>query len=126
MLAAGVLPLATAYSISEALGYEKGVSRSFREAPIFLGVFTFLVAVGAAIAVIPNLPLIRVLLVTQVINGVLLPVILFAILRLVNDRELMGGHVNGPIYNLAAWATAIVVTSLSLVLIFLTVFPGFL
>jgi Mn2+/Fe2+ NRAMP family transporter len=67
-----------------------------------------------------------VLLVTQVINGVLLPVILFAILRLVNDRELMGAHVNGPIYNLAAWATAIVVTSLSLILIFLTMFPGFL
>ena len=75
MLAAGVLPLATAYSISEALGFEKGVSRSFKEAPIFLGTFTFLVAVGAAIAVIPNLPLIRVLLVTQVINGLLLPLI---------------------------------------------------
>ncbi len=94
MLAAGVLPLATAYSISEALGFEKGVSRSFREAPIFLGTFTFLVAVGAAIAVIPNLPLIRVLLVTQVINGLLLPVVLFAVLRLVNDKELMGSRVN--------------------------------
>ena len=117
MLAAGVLPLATAYSISEALGFEKGVSRSFREAPIFLGVFTFLVAVGAAIAVIPNLPLIRVLLVTQVINGLLLPVILFAVLRLVNDRELMGTHVNGPLYNIAAWLTAIVVTVLSLLFI---------
>jgi Mn2+/Fe2+ NRAMP family transporter len=121
MLAAGVLPLATAYSISEALGFEKGVSRSFREAPIFLGTFTFLVAVGAAIAVIPNLPLIRVLLVTQVINGLLLPVVLFAILRLVNDRELMGSHVNGPLYNVLAWATAIVVTILSLAFILITV-----
>ena len=123
MLAAGVLPLATAYSISEALGFEKGVSRSFREAPIFLGVFTFLVAVGAAIAVIPGLPLIRVLLVTQVINGLLLPIILFAILRLVNDRELMGAHVNGPLYNLGAWLTAIIVTALSLLYIFVTFFP---
>ena len=123
MLAAGVLPLATAYSISEALGFEKGVSRSFREAPIFLGVFTFLVAVGAAIAVIPGLPLIRVLLVTQVINGLLLPIILFAILRLVNDRELMGAHVNGPLYNLGAWLTAIIVTALSLLLILTTLFP---
>src|SRR6266567_2600471 len=114
MLAAGVLPLATAYSISEALGFEKGVSRSFREAPIFLGIFTFLVAVGAAIAVIPNLPLIQVLLVTQVINGLLLPVILFAVLRLVNSRDLMGSHVNGPLYNLAAWLTVIIVTCLSL------------
>jgi NRAMP (natural resistance-associated macrophage protein)-like metal ion transporter len=124
MLAAGVLPLATAYSISEALGFEKGVSRSFREAPIFLGVFTFLVAVGAAIAVIPGLPLIRVLLVTQVINGLLLPIILFAILRLVNDRELMGAHVNRPLYNLGAWLTAIIVTALSLLLILTTLFPS--
>jgi Mn2+/Fe2+ NRAMP family transporter len=126
MLAAGVLPLATAYSISEALGFEKGVSRSFREAPIFIGIFTFLVAVGAAIAVLPNLPLIKVLLVTQVINGLLLPVILFAVLRLVNDKELMGANVNGPLYNMAAWLTVIVVTSLSLLLILVTVFPRLL
>src|SRR5215218_2474358 len=123
MLAAGVLPLATAYSISEALGFEKGVSRSFREAPIFLGTFTFLVAVGAAIAIVPNLPLIRVLLVTQVINGLLLPVVLFAVLRLVNDREVMGRHVNGPIYNIAAWLTAILVTILSLLFILISLFP---
>ncbi|HKP47280.1 MAG TPA: Nramp family divalent metal transporter [Pyrinomonadaceae bacterium] len=123
MLAAGVLPLATAYSISEALGFEKGVSRSFREAPIFLGVFTFLVSVGAAIAVIPNLPLIKVLLVTQVINGLLLPIVLFAIMRLVNDRELMGNRRNGPLYNIAAWLTTIVVTLLSLLLIAATMMP---
>jgi Mn2+/Fe2+ NRAMP family transporter len=126
MLAAGVLPLATAYSISEALGFEKGVSRSFREAPIFLGVFTFLVAVGAAIAIVPGLPLIRVLLVTQVINGLLLPIVLFAVLRLVNDRELMGQHVNGPIYNIGAWLTAILVTALSLLFILTTLFPDML
>ena len=126
MLAAGVLPLATAYSISEALGFEKGVSRSFREAPIFIGIFTFLVAVGAAIAVIPNLPLIRVLLVTQVINGLLLPVVLFAVLRLVNNRELMGNHVNGPLYNIAAWLTAIVVTGLSLLFILISILPNLL
>lgn len=126
MLAAGVLPLATAYSISEALGFEKGVSRSFREAPIFLGVFTFLVAVGAAIAVLPDLPLIRVLLVTQVINGLLLPVILFAILRLVNNRELMGSHVNGRLYNIGAWLTAVTVALLSALLIVSLLFPNLL
>jgi len=124
MLAAGVLPLATAYSISEALGFEKGVSSSFREAPIFLGIFTFLVALGALIAMMPGLPLIRVLLVTQVINGVLLPIILFAVLRLVNDRELMGEYVNGPVYNLTAWATAIIVSALSLLLMAISVFPN--
>ncbi|HEX8775790.1 MAG TPA: divalent metal cation transporter [Pyrinomonadaceae bacterium] len=124
MLAAGVLPLATAYSISEALGFEKGVSRSFREAPIFIGIFTFLVVTGALVAVIPGLPLIRVLLVTQVMNGLLLPVLLFAILRLVNDRELMGDYVNGTIYNIAAWLTAIVVSLLSLLLLVTTIFPN--
>ena len=124
MLAAGVLPLATAYSISEALGFEKGVSRSFREAPIFLGTFTFLVAVGAAIAVIPNLPLIRVLLVTQVINALLLPITLFAILGLINNRELMGAFINGRLYNLGAWLTTILVTALSLLFIVMTLFPG--
>jgi NRAMP (natural resistance-associated macrophage protein)-like metal ion transporter len=124
MLAAGVLPLATAYSISEALGFEKGVSRSFREAPIFVGIFTFLVATGALVAVIPGLPLIRVLIVTQVMNGLLLPVLLFAILRLVNDRELMGAYRNGTVYNVAAWLTAIVVSALSLLLIVTTIFPN--
>jgi Mn2+/Fe2+ NRAMP family transporter len=124
MLAAGVLPLATAYSITEALGFEKGVSRSFREAPIFLGVFTFLIAVGAAIAVVPNLPMVRVLLVTQVINGLLLPVVLFAVMRLANDREVMGSHVNGRLYNVGAWATTVIVTLLSLFYLGLTIFGG--
>jgi Mn2+/Fe2+ NRAMP family transporter len=73
---------------------------------------------------VPNLPLIRVLLVTQVINGLLLPFVLFAVLRLVNNRELMGRHVNGPLYNIAAWLTAILVTFLSLLYILISLFPG--
>jgi NRAMP (natural resistance-associated macrophage protein)-like metal ion transporter len=124
MLAAGVLPLATAYSISEAFGFEKGVSSSVREAPIVIGVFTFLVALGALIAMLPGLPLFRVLLVTQVINGLLLPVVLIAILRLVNNRDLMGAHVNGPLYNIAAWLTTLIVSALSLLLIVVTLFPS--
>jgi NRAMP (natural resistance-associated macrophage protein)-like metal ion transporter len=123
MLAAGVLPLATAYSISEAFGFEKGVSSTFREAPIFIGVFTFLVVLGATVAVMPGLSLIHVLIVTQVINGVLLPVILIAVLKLVNNRELMGNHVNGLFYNIAAWLTTIIVSLLSLLVILTTLFP---
>lgn len=122
MLAAGVLPLATAYSISEALGFEKGVSRTFREAPIFLGIFTFLIVSGAGVAMIPGLPLIKVLLVTQVINGLLLPVLLVAILLLVNRRDLMGDYVNGTLYNIIAWLATIIVSSLSLLLFGLTLF----
>jgi Mn2+/Fe2+ NRAMP family transporter len=124
MLAAGVLPLATAYSISEALGFEKGVSRSFREAPIFLGIFTFLVAVGALVALVPGLPLIRVLVVTQFINGLLLPVMLVAITRLASDRKLMGAHANGRVYNLVAWLTVVVVSALSLLLVVASLFAA--
>jgi Mn2+/Fe2+ NRAMP family transporter len=122
MLAAAVLPLSTAYSISEALGFEKGVSRSFREAPIFLGIFSFLIVVGGTVAMIPGLPLFRVLLFTQVINGLLLPVLLVSILRLVNNRELMGAHANGRVYNAASWLTAAAVSALSLLFIATRIF----
>jgi NRAMP (natural resistance-associated macrophage protein)-like metal ion transporter len=124
MLAAGVLPLSTAYSISEALGFEKGVSRSFREAPIFIGIFTFLIVLGAATAILPGIPLIRVLIVTQFINGLLLPVILVAVLLLAGNRELMGEHANGRLRNAFAWVIVAVVSSLSLLLVFTTLFPG--
>jgi NRAMP (natural resistance-associated macrophage protein)-like metal ion transporter len=122
MLAVGVLPLATAYSISEALGFEKGVSRSFREAPIFVGIFTFLIAAGAFVAMIPGLPVIDVLLTTQFINGLLLPVILVAVLRLAGSRELMGAYANGPLYNAAAWLIVALVSALSAALVVTTAF----
>ncbi|GAC1396060.1 MAG: Nramp family divalent metal transporter [Pyrinomonadaceae bacterium] len=123
MLAAGVLPLSTAYSISEALGFEKGVSRSFREAPIFLSIFTFLICVGTIIAILTSHEQqINVLLITQFINGLLLPVLLIAILRLANNRELMSAEIdgqvynyaNGRVYNIAAWLTVIIVSVLSI------------
>jgi Mn2+/Fe2+ NRAMP family transporter len=125
LLAAGVLPLATTYMMSEALGFERGVSRSWEEAPIFMGLFTGLIVLGALVALIPGLPLIQVLIGVYVLNGLLLPVELFAILRLVNDRELMGPHVNSPLHNLLAWGIAIVVGLLSLALIVLTVLGWF-
>jgi len=103
LLAAGVLPLATTYMLSEALGFERGVSHSWAEAPIFMGTFTGLIVLGAGIALIPGLPLIQVLVGVYVLNGLLLPVELFAILRLVNDPEIMGDQVNGRFYNVVAW-----------------------
>ena len=117
MLAMGVLPLATAYSISEALGFEKGLSRSFREAPKFLGVFTVLVILGAAVALIPNIPQIKLLLVTQAINGLLLPFILITIVSLSSSREIMGKYKNGFIFNCFAWLITIIVSGLSILLI---------
>ena len=117
MLAMGVLPLATAYSVSEALGFEKGLSRSFREAPIFLGIFTTLIVIGAITALIPGIPQIRLLLMTQCINGVLLPILLGAILLLANNREIMGEYRNRWIHNLFAISTTVIVSVLSLLLI---------
>lgn len=114
MLAMGVLPLATAYSLSEALGFEKGLSHSFREAPIFLGIFTSLIVIGMVVALIPGIPQIQLLLVTQSINGLLLPVILVAIVLLSSSKEVMGEHKNGLFFQIAAWTIAIIVSALSI------------
>jgi len=125
LLAAGVLPLSTTYVMSEAFGFERGVSRTWAEAPIFMGLFTGLVLLGAVLALIPGLPLIKVLVGVYVLNGLLLPIELFAMLRLVNDKELMGEHVNGPLYNALAWGIAGIVSLLSLALISVTVLGWF-
>jgi NRAMP (natural resistance-associated macrophage protein)-like metal ion transporter len=125
LLAAGVLPLATTYVMSEALGFERGVSRSWDEAPIFMGLFSGLLVLGALLALIPGLPLIQVLVGVYVLNGLLLPIELFAILRLATNRELLGEYVNRGFYNICAWAIAVVVSLLSLVLIVMTVLGWF-
>lgn len=125
LLAAGVLPLATTYVMSEALGFERGVSRSWSEAPIFMGLFTGLLVVGALLALIPGLPLIQVLVGVYVLNGLLLPIELFAILSLVNNHELMGQYTNRGGYNILAWAIAIIVSILSVALIIITVLGWF-
>ena len=120
MLAMGVLPLATAYSISEALGFEKGLAHSFREAPIFLGIFTSLILIGAVTALIPGIPQIKLLLFTQCINGLLLPVLLVAIVSLAGNPEIMGEYKNSFLFNCAAWLITIVVSTLSVPLLITT------
>jgi Mn2+/Fe2+ NRAMP family transporter len=117
MLAMGVLPLSTAYSLSEALGFEKGLSRTFREAPIFIGIFTTLIVVGASVALIPGIPQIRLLLFTQCVNGLLLPIVLIAIVSLANNQEIMGEYRNRLVHNLFAIGTTAIVSILSLLLI---------
>ena len=117
MLAMGVLPLATAYSLSEALGFEKGLSRSFREAPIFLGIFTGLIIFGAVVALVPGIPQFSLLLVTQCINGLLLPILLIAIVSLANNEEIMGEHRNRLRHNILAYGTTAIVSLLSILLI---------
>ena len=117
ILAAGVLPLATAYVVCEAFGFESGLDTSFREAPVFNGIITFFMFVPAAVAMIPGLPLVKVILVAQTLNGVLLPVILLFTLSMINNPRVMGEHVNGPVRNAIAWTFSVVLIGLSAMLV---------
>jgi Mn2+/Fe2+ NRAMP family transporter len=110
LLAASVLPLTTAYSVSEAFGFPKGVDLDFRRAPVFIGVFAGLVAVGAAVALIPGLPLVQHLVAIQVLNGVLLPVILVFVLLMAGDRRLATTLTNGRLSAVLGWGTLILVS----------------
>jgi NRAMP (natural resistance-associated macrophage protein)-like metal ion transporter len=117
LLAAGVLPVATAYSVAEAFGFRKGLDLDYRRAPIFINLFSVLVAIGALIALIPNVPVFALLIAIQVLNAVLLPIILFFILRLSGQHRLMGDLVNGRVRNILGWVTAIAVSVLALTML---------
>lgn len=124
-MAASVLPLSTAYSISEAFGWERGVGRAFKEAPQFLILYTLIIVIGAGIVLfVPKNQLVFVLTLPNVVGGMLLPLILVLMILLCNDRRLMGRFVNGPIFNVIAWITTIVMTVLTLLIILTTIFPG--
>ena len=110
MLAAGVLPLATSYAISEALGFRKASTSISGAGKIFLGMFTALIVIGAGIALIPNVPIFPLLVGVQVLNGVPLPVILVFILLLVNNQKLMGDLKNSKLYNFLGWGTFVMIT----------------
>jgi Mn2+/Fe2+ NRAMP family transporter len=122
LLAAAVLPLSTAYGICEAFGFERGVSRSFSEAPVFQSIFTGLIILSVLITLIPGLPIIQVLLILQDLNAIMLPILLVFIILLVNNRRLMGRRVNGLAFNIIAWATTVLITVLIALLLFTTVF----
>jgi len=124
LLAAGVLPLATAYAVAEAFGFERGVSFSFSNAPIFNSIFMGMLAIGVIIVLIPGVPLISILIVSQFVDGLLLPILLVAITKLCNRRELLGDQVNGPMFNLIAWTTTGVLTVLSILLIISMIVPN--
>ncbi|HEU4744868.1 MAG TPA: Nramp family divalent metal transporter [Anaerolineales bacterium] len=111
LLAGAILPLATAYAVSEVLGVPKGVNLDFRRAPIFFGLFTGMILFGAVISLIPNLPVIRWLVTVQVLNGALLPIMLIFILRLINDEQLMGTLKNTRLYNILGWGTFLLITT---------------
>ena len=116
LFAASILPLSTAYTVCEGMGFESGVDKSFKEAPFFYWLYTLLIVLGAALVLVPNFPLVRFALLSQVLNGVLLPVIMIFMLRLINKHELMQGYTNSTWFNVVAWLTAGIVIVLSLVL----------
>ena len=124
LFAASILPLATAYSICEGLGFEAGVDKSWREAPQFHGLYTLMIVIGAGIILIPGVPLFPVLFLSQVMNGLLLPFVLVFMCLLVNRVDLMGEFVNGRFWNVIAWGTCVVMILLTLVLVAATVAPG--
>jgi NRAMP (natural resistance-associated macrophage protein)-like metal ion transporter len=121
LMAAAVLPLSTSYALSEAFGWERGVNRGFREAPVFLGFYTGLIVFGAVVVLLPGAPLFILLWLPNVVGGILLPVILVLMLKLVNDRRLMGSYANGPIRNAVASITALAVVVLTVIFLVLSV-----
>lgn len=121
--AASILPLSTAYTVCEGLGFEAGLNRTFRQAPFFYWLYTALIAGGAAVVLIPRFPMMTVSLLSQVLNGVLLPLILFFMLRLINKKELMGKYTNSHWFNVVAWGTAVIVTGLTGVMLWQAIGP---
>jgi Mn2+/Fe2+ NRAMP family transporter len=117
ILGAAILPLTTAYAVCEAFGLESGLDKRFDEAPVFNGLLTAFIALPALVAIIPHLPLVQVMLLSQDVNGVLLPVILIYVLKIINDRSVMGDHVNGPAYNAIAWTFSVALIGLSVLLV---------
>jgi Mn2+/Fe2+ NRAMP family transporter len=126
MLAAFVLPLSTAYAVCEAFGFESGVSKKPKEAPVFFGVYTVIILVGAGIALWPDISLTKVMLASQVVNGVLLPPILIFMVLIASNKSIMGKYKNSNWYNVVAWIFTIVLIALTLMLLLSTVDPEFM
>lgn len=118
LLTGSFIPLSTAYAASEAFGLERGISRSLSEAPGFYAIYTAVILLGAAAVLIPNIPLLHVMILSQDVNGILLPVILIFMLLLVNNRRIMGDRVNGRWFNAVAWgATAVIILFTAMLLV---------
>ena len=113
LFAASILPISTAYAVCEGLGFESGLDKKFHEAPVFYWLYTLLIVVGAGVLLIPDFPLTHIMILSQVVNGVLLPFVLIFMLILTNDRELMGNYVNSRIFNIIAWVTVVVMILLT-------------
>ena len=117
LFAASILPISTSYVVCEGLGFESGLDKKFHEAPVFYWLYTLLIVTGAGVLLIPRFPLVHVMVLSQVVNGVVLPFVLIFMLLLTNDKELMGEHVNSGWYNIVAWTTVVVMIVLTLAMV---------
>jgi Mn2+/Fe2+ NRAMP family transporter len=124
VFAACILPLSTAYSVCEGLGFEAGVNKRMREAPVFYLLYTLLIVVGAGVILIPGFPLIRMILLSQVLNGALLPFILIFMILLINKHDLMGEWTNSRWFNAISWTTVVVMIGLTLALVGISIRGG--
>ena len=121
VFAACILPLSTAYSVCEGLGFESGVNKTWREAPIFYWLYTLLIVLGAGVVILPGFPLVKMILLSQVLNGMLLPFILIFMIVLINKKGLMKEWINPPAYNVVAWTTVVIVIGMTLALAGITI-----
>ena len=124
LFAACILPLSTAYSVCEGLGLEAGVNRRFKEAPEFYWLYTAIIALSAGMILMPRIPLLEIILASQVLNGLLLPIVLVFMALLIRRRELMGEFVNGPVYDAVTWGTTVVLIGLALAMAVTSVIPA--
>jgi Mn2+/Fe2+ NRAMP family transporter len=125
LFAATILPLSTAHVICEGMGFEAGLDHKFREAPAFYWLYTILIVVGGGIVLLPNAPLWKIFIFSQVGNGIWLPIVVIFILLLVNRKDLMGEHTNGFFFNLVAWITAVAMIILTFVLVVQSLYQFF-
>ena len=117
LFAASILPISTAYAVCEGLGFESGLDKKFHEAPAFYWLYTALIVIGAGVLLIPRFPLIHIMVLSQVFNGIMLPFVLVFMLLLTNDRELMGEHVNSRGFNVVAWTTVVIMIGLTIAML---------
>jgi NRAMP (natural resistance-associated macrophage protein)-like metal ion transporter len=117
LFAASILPLSTAYTVCEGLGFESGVGLKFSEAPAFYWLYTALIVAGGAVILVPGLPLVKITVLSQVVNGAVLPFVLIFMLLLINKKDLMGEFANKPTFNVIAWATTVIMIGLTVFLV---------
>lgn len=124
LFAACILPLSTSYYICEGMGWESGIDKNFRQAPQFFWLFTIIIILSAGIILLPNTPLIKIMFLSQVVNGAVLPFVLIFMLLLINDKRLMGEYTNGYLFNIISWTTVVIMIALTSLMTLDLVFPG--